>query len=248
MEQPASEMMADQEVAMKAAAAAGTATVRTARAIGWFIPLPALGLLAVATRIVMGIKRTLRRIALDVGDGADQIAANTAALSSSMQLLAKSGSDQAASVENTASAAAEVSGITNRNADHARSAASVMSAVASGVDEGNQSLAGMVASMQEITSASGQVAKIIKAIDEISFQTNILALNAAVEAARAGEAGTGFAVVADEVRNLAQRSARAASETAALIGDSITKTYGGGSPAKQPCRCDPWDGGTDCSG
>ena len=109
----------------------------------------------------------------------------------------------------------------------ASNAKQIASETRSAVDNGAAGMQRMTGAMEGIKTSSGEIAKIIKTIDEIAFQTNILALNAAVEAARAGEAGAGFAVVAEEVRALAQRSATAARETADKIEVALHKSNEG---------------------
>jgi methyl-accepting chemotaxis protein len=141
--------------------------------------------------------------------------------------LAEGASEQAASLEQTSASTEEISSITRKNADNAQQVAGLMQQTEQGAGEVDQSLDRMVEQMKEIDGSSNKIARIIKVIDEIAFQTNILALNAAVEAARAGEAGLGFAVVADEVRNLAQRCAQAARDTALLIEESIATSRDG---------------------
>jgi methyl-accepting chemotaxis protein len=71
-----------------------------------------------------------------------------------------------------------------------------------------------------VDSASAEIDKMVAAIEDVSFRTNLLALNAAVEAARAGEKGAGFAVVADEVRMLAQLTQKTSREIRNLVGIS----------------------------
>ena len=71
-----------------------------------------------------------------------------------------------------------------------------------------------------VEGATAEIDRLVAAIEDVSFRTNLLALNAAVEAARAGEKGAGFAVVADEVRTLAQVTQKTAREIRGLVGTS----------------------------
>jgi methyl-accepting chemotaxis protein/methyl-accepting chemotaxis protein-1 (serine sensor receptor) len=170
---------------------------------------------------------SLKELAERMSDSAEKVNGAAALVSASSQSLAAGASEQAASLEETSASTEEIASITRKNADHALQVAGLMQQTADGAVGVNESLDRMVVQMNEIGNSSNKIARIIKVIDEIAFQTNILALNAAVEAARAGEAGLGFAVVADEVRNLAQRCAQAARDTAGLIEDSITTSRDG---------------------
>ena len=177
--------------------------------------------------MIRGLSETLRRAVRDLAEGAEQVASAATQISSSSQSLAQGASRQAASIEETSAASEEISSMAHKNTENLQLAAGVAAQSRRRFTDTDSSLGTMVVAMGELKTSSDKVARIIRVIDEIAFQTNILALNAAVEAARAGEAGMGFAVVADEVRNLAQRSAQAARDTAALIEDSILRSNDG---------------------
>jgi methyl-accepting chemotaxis protein len=185
-------------------------SVLTALLLGWVI--------------IRGTNRALRQIASTLKGASEQVSAAASQVSSASQTLAAGSSEQAASLEETSASLEEINSMTKRNADSADNARTLSNDTSQATDVGTRQMGEMVSAMTDIKASSDNIAKIIKTIDEIAFQTNILALNAAVEAARAGEAGAGFAVVADEVRALAQRAAQAAKETAEKIDDSIAKS------------------------
>ncbi len=141
--------------------------------------------------------------------------------------LAQTSERQSAAVQQSTAALTETASQVKANADNAHVANQLVQEASSAANVGQERMTEMATAMEGIARSSQEIAKIIKVIDEIAFQTNLLALNAAVEAARAGKYGKGFAVVAQEVRTLAQRSAKAAKETAEIIEGSRTTVQQG---------------------
>ncbi|GGY83266.1 methyl-accepting chemotaxis protein [Pseudoduganella plicata] len=169
---------------------------------------------------LVGIVGQVRVGTETIGTASREIAAGNIDLSSRTEM-------QASSLEKTASAMEELTSTVKQNANNAREANQLAASASDVARKGGAVVSQVVDTMSSINESANKIVDIIGVIDGIAFQTNILALNAAVEAARAGEQGRGFAVVASEVRNLAQRSAGAAKEIKALIGDSVEKVERG---------------------
>ena len=167
------------------------------------------------------IQRSLSQTIFQIVDSADQVNNGSAQIATGSQALAQGTTEQASTVEELSATVQQLSQNSIEDAKKALDLSHGIRDIGDDIGSSNRQMQEMVKAMENITTQSTEIGKIIKAIDDIAFQTNILALNAAVEAARAGSAGKGFAVVADEVRNLAGKSAEAAKSVEVLINRSI---------------------------
>ena len=163
----------------------------------------------------------------DVKSASISVEEGSVELANSADTLASRTEQTAASLEETAAALHQMTSTVKESSERAAEAGSMVSQTKADAANSAAVVREAISAMDRIQKSSAQISQIISVIDEIAFQTNLLALNAGVEAARAGEAGAGFAVVAQEVRELAQRSAAAAKEISALIGNSGREVEGG---------------------
>jgi methyl-accepting chemotaxis protein len=179
---------------------------------------------------------SFHRLAGTIVTATDQVASGASLVSDSSLTLSEGATHQASTVQQLTASLEVISEQTNTNAGNAEKANALAKNARAKAAEGNVQMKDMLKAMDDIAVSSGNIAKIIKVIDDIAFQTNILALNAAVEAARAGQHGKGFAVVAEEVRSLAAKSAGAAKETTEMIENSVRKVEAGTKIASQTAR------------
>lgn len=167
------------------------------------------------------IRDELNSVMHRLNQTSENIKSEAEQVSSGAQALAQGSTEQASSIEELSGNMSDINQKIRLTTEKTKQAADIGNAANRAVEQSNEKMKHLSAAMEDITAKADEIRKIIQAMDDIAFQTNILALNASIEAARAGAAGKGFAVVADEVGNLAQKSSRSAQSIAGLIEETI---------------------------
>ncbi|HUX29352.1 MAG TPA: methyl-accepting chemotaxis protein [Thiobacillus sp.] len=166
----------------------------------------------------------------------DQAASQAGQVSEFLQQASRRQTEE---IEGTSAAVVSLAQSVQRVSGNAAESARVAEQSLAAAEKGQQAVANAIASMnglreqiqetskriKRLGESSQEIGEIVELISDITEQTNVLALNAAIQAASAGEAGRGFSVVAEEVQRLAERSADATKQIAAIVKTIQSDTH-----------------------
>lgn len=178
-------------------------------------------ILAVSYVIVNKSSREVSQINDKIDEYSHQLALLANDISASGEAVAQGSMEQAASIEQTSATMNETASMIEYNNRSTQQALLLTRTAAEAASKGFEEVSALTQFMNELSVSSHSISNVIKAIEDIAFQTTILSLNASVESARAGEAGKAFIVVADEVRRLSARCNEEVQNTTDIIEKNI---------------------------
>ncbi len=112
-----------------------------------------------------------------ISQSSDQVAAGADQVSNSAQALAQGATEQASAVEELSATIADISENAKKTAEAAEKAGESVNEAGNQLNMSMEYVKQLNAAMENISSSSQEIGKIIATIENIAFQTNILALN-----------------------------------------------------------------------